>query len=51
MGPGESEHLNALIIPEKSQPDEHCVEYGMNMPELPEMEGYGEQMDESEDEE
>ena len=50
-GPEESEHLNALISPEKSHPDEHCVAYWMNMPELPELEGYGEQMDESEDEE
>ena len=49
-GPGESEseHLNALISPEKSQPDEHCVAYWMNMPKPPEVEGCGTQMDESE---
>lgn len=35
-GPEESEHLNALIRPEESQPDENCVAYWMPMPELPE---------------
>ena len=44
----ESEHLNALISPEKSHPDEHCVAYWMNMPDKPEVEGCGTQMDESE---
>ena len=49
-GPEESEHLNALISPEKSHPDEHCVAYWMNMPKLTELEGCGTQMDESENE-
>ena len=35
--PAEQERIMD-IIPEKSQPDEHCVAYWMNMPELPEME-------------